>query len=187
MPSNSSSIAILVGIDPGSTMLGIGVMRINVETMQIVSTEAWSINAAKLAGKESWAEQLYDFRTARISAIEEYLLNLFNRLRPLSINSEAPFVNQKFPQAGIALTEVVSAIRSAVNRYSFWHVLEMTPPSSVKNAVGVHGAGAKDAMRNKLIEMKDEIAYDGHIPIEELDEHSIDALAVVYCRYRFYI
>ena len=181
IPKNSNNIFTILGIDPGSTLLGIALLFVNIDTLQIVGSNAWTINGAKLAGKDTWSDELYGNRVSRILAIEETLVNTFNYYQPLIISCESPFINSAFPAAGIALTEVLSTIRSAVMRYDVWHQLYLIPPSSVKNAVGAKGAAGKDSVKEKVLEL--DLKYNGDVPIQSLDEHSLDALAVAYSIY----
>ena len=182
-PQNSSPLVNIVGLDPGSNAFGIAVLTIDINTMKIVSSIAWTIFGERLSGKNNWIEEIHSGRINRILAIEENLLQVFNYYNPFLISSEAPFINNAFPQAGIALTEVLFCIRQAVMRYDQWKRLDLIPPSNVKNAVGASGGGDKNKVRDKVIVMS-ELNFIGNTPIEELDEHSIDALAVAYSRYK---
>ncbi|EKD22653.1 MAG: hypothetical protein ACD_84C00020G0001, partial [uncultured bacterium] len=72
-------------------------------------------------------------------------------------------------------------IRRAVMHYDIWTSLDFVDPPTVKKAVGAHGKSQKYDVRKKVLALK-ELCYNGEIPIELLDEHSIDALAVAYHR-----
>jgi Holliday junction resolvasome RuvABC endonuclease subunit len=180
LPPDPRDTFTLMGLDPGSDTFGIAVLQVYLGHGAVASSQAWTIKGSAMVGKLDWLEALHSHRTSRIDAIEDNLLGLFDQHRPLVIVTEAPFVNNRFPQAGIALTEVMCAVRSAVRRYDAWRALYTVPPSSVKNAVGAPGGAKKDAMRERVMALPD-LAYQGATPIECLDEHSIDALAVAYC------
>lgn len=186
MPAGSRNTARLVSIDPGSTTVGIAVIDINVDNWTIINSQAWTYNSAKMSESNTWLESQYGNRYVRIVAIENYLVNLFLNICPTLICSEAPFINQRFPAAGIALTEVMCSIRNAVVRYDPWCALKIIPPSSVKNGVGAKGNADKFAMKEALQRLLPELNYNGNIPFDLLDEHSIDALAVGYSEYKSY-
>jgi Holliday junction resolvasome RuvABC endonuclease subunit len=57
----------------------------------------------------------------------------------------------------------------------------MIDPPSVKKAVGATSHAKKDEVKAALARLPD-LNYNGPVPLEMLDEHSIDALAVAYCR-----
>ena len=56
----------------------------------------------------------------------------------------------------------------------------------MKNAVHAIGDAGKGLMRDKVIAIRHLLNYNGIVPLEELDEHSIDALAVAYTQLRLY-
>ena len=179
MPRHQSSIIKVVGIDPGSTCLGVALLSFDLEHRCITESDAWTLNGASLAGKDSWLASTFGDRYARIAALKRELGRIFYQERPVFIASEAPFINSKFPQAGMALVEVVNAIKEAVSEYDYQQHLLLVPPSSVKNAVGVKGGENKFAVQAAVIKLPD-LCYKGYKPIHLLDEHSIDALAVGY-------
>ena len=183
LPINSPDIATIVGIDPGSTNMGVSVITINLVTLKIVSSIAWTINGAKLSDDESWIAQLHGDRYSRIKALEETLLQIFNYYQPIAICAESAFINGRFPAAVMALVEVMGAIRSAVTRYDVWKVVNLVPPSSAKTAVSAGGAANKDTMKEKVMQVT-ELNYSGTVPLELLDEHSIDSLAIGYYMYK---
>jgi Holliday junction resolvasome RuvABC endonuclease subunit len=182
-PRGSSPIVAIIGIDPGSTHLGVAVLKFNTLTSEIVHTEAWTLDGGRLKGKNNWLEEIHGARTARIEAMGRELLNTFYHYQPVGVASESPFINSKFPMSGLVLTEVLSEIRNAVMDYDSWQQLHMVPPSSVKNAVSAPGNANKEVMKEKVAAIPI-LNYAGNVPLKYLDEHSIDAIAVVFSLYR---
>lgn len=183
IPNDSLCEFSIIGLDPGSNAFGIAVINVNVETTKIVASDAWTVFAERLAGKNNWVEEIHGGRPSRILAIEENLISVFRQYNPIIIASESPFINSAFPAAGIALTEVLACIRRAVMVYDSWKTLHLIPPSSVKNGVGAGGGVNKVSVRDKVLELS-ELKYSGVIKLEDLDEHSIDALSVAYTKYK---
>lgn len=183
LPEHPVTHFTLVGLDPGSTTFGIAVLTIDIDTMSIASSIAWTINGEKLAGKENWVEEIHGQRTSKIKAIEDNLYETFRCFNPIVVASESPFINSRFPAAGVALTEVLSCIRNAVMRYDSCKRLYLIPPSSVKNGIGSGGAAGKLNVRDSVLALPD-LNYNGLVPIEQLDEHSLDALAVAYTKFK---
>ncbi len=182
MPEASSSIASIIGIDPGSHALGVSVLKFDIRTLEIVSIEAWTLIGKKLVGKDDWVTGVFGERDGRVFALQEELLEIFQYYQPLMIASESPFINSKFPQAGLALTVVVSGIRHAVMQFDVWKPLYLIDPPSVKIAVGAPGNAPKEVVKEKIIQLG--LNYVGPTPLSELDEHSIDASAVAVCRFK---
>lgn len=179
MPSDDNTLVSVVGIDPGSDTMGVGIITFDIFSHVIESCEAYTFAGMKLPGSE-WATEIASERIQRIGAHEANLVKIFRKVRPLAIASEAPFINKRFPQAGLVLTEVISAIRAAVRAYDQWRPLYMVEPSKAKNAVGASGGADKDKVKAAML-LLPELVNTALTPIVDLDEHSVDGLAVAMC------
>lgn len=173
----------ILGIDPGSTNLGVGIIEACINTGMIISSSAWTIHGDKLMPKDTWVEQIHGTRYVRIRAIGKELLRIFKTINPLYIACESPFINMRRPQAYGVLTEVICAIRAAVIEYDTWRKLELIDPPTIKIAVGAKGNADKDAMK-KAIMLLNDLVYAGEIAMADLDEHAVDGLAVAYCLHK---
>ena len=186
MPIHSSPVATIVGIDPGTDTLGVASIDFHLETLEILGTQAQTFHGAK-DSRGSWIAEIHGDRWGRIDSHHDKLFRLFTRTQPLEVACEAPFINRRQPQAGLALTEVVAMIRHALVSYDSWKRLYMLDPPTVKNAVGVSGRTGgpegKKLMRTAVLGIA-ELRYNGLTPLDVLDEHAIDAIAVAYCRYK---
>jgi Holliday junction resolvasome RuvABC endonuclease subunit len=185
IPSDPNTIVSIIGIDPGSTNLGCAILSFDILTNQITCLEAYTFRGERLPGSE-WTASIDNDRRKRITALEDKLFEVFMFVNPICIACESAFINVKRPSADGALTEVVCAIRSAVARFDIWRVLRMVAPSSVKNAVGAMGGGDKDAVKKALLNIS-ELTSVVLTPITEMDEHSVDAIAVAYAGYKMLI
>lgn len=178
IPEGSGSIISIVGIDPGSTTLGTGILWVDLSIMKVIASSAKTFNGDRLHG-ESWTGSLFGDRIGRILTLENELVRVFNHVQPYMIASESPFMSMRRPQAYGVLTEVICAVRNAVMRYDAWKPLHLIDPPRVKKAVGAAGNAGKDEVKQALMRLTD-INYSGDVPLELLDEHSVDALAVAY-------
>lgn len=169
----------ILGIDPGSTNLGIAILNFELFSKEIISTEAFTINADRLVLNNSWLSENYDNKTARITALREKLLYILDYYDPVAIACESPFYNPKRPQAYGVLVEVLAMIRSVVIEHDDWKKLHMIDPSSVKQAVGAPGNANKETMAYHIGRMNQLNILRECV----LDEHSVDATAVAYCKY----
>lgn len=185
MPINASPIAAMIGIDPGSSALGLSILKFDIRTGRIVSTDARTYRGEKYI-KHSWLAETHGERTARIYAVEDIMVEVFNQIDPYHIVSESPFFNSRFPAAYGALKEVMSSIVRAVIRHDNWKTLHLVEPTVVKQGVGWKGKADKDEMK-RLVNLLPDLCYQGTVPLLELDEHSIDALAVVYTHFNRYM
>jgi len=173
------SVFNIIGIDPGTTFVGVCVMTVDISTMKITSTIATTLNGLTLSNNE-WISEIHGNRFGRILALENALLDIFNTYQPLIIISESPFFGGRMPNAFQALVEVICAIRTAVFKYDQWKELKLVPPATVKQAIFCKGNADKFEMKNKILELRQVLNYNGDIPLDTLDEHSVDSIAVAF-------
>lgn len=184
IPASEKNITCIVGIDPGSTKLGVSIIYFDILTLELISCESYTFDANKLNGLD-WLTLSHTDRVHRLFKHKENLLNIFRRCNPICVTVESPFINMKRPQAFGALTEVFFCIRQAVIEYDVWCGFYSVEPSNVKRAVGAMGNADKQAVKSALIQIN-ELMNKSVQPLDTLDEHSIDALAVAYFQYKKY-
>lgn len=172
----------IIGIDPGSTNLGIGIITIDLETLKIIATDAFTIHGDKSRHYRNISE-VHPARIQRIKAIEEELYDVLYFYRPFIISSESPFFG-RFAQAFMVLVEVIGAIRNALWRYDQNKELFLIDPPTVKKALGATSAAKKESVAEALSKLK---ALNLQKPIETLDEHSVDAVGVAYGAYKNFL
>jgi Holliday junction resolvasome RuvABC endonuclease subunit len=168
--------AVLVGMDPGSTHLGVCLLTFNIRTFALVRIESRSYNGNKLPFS-NWAGLVYGDRYRRIQAHQVNLVRIFEEANPVVIATEAPFFNSKFPNAFAPLVEVLVAMQEAVRAHNPWMTLTRVSPSEVKNAVGAKGGAKKDPVKEALLKNQEVCAVTVG-GVEALDEHAIDAVGV---------
>lgn len=181
IPETASARTSVIGIDPGTKMLGVCVLEFDLVSFEIVNVQAFTYDGARLPSSE-WAGYLHGDRVRRISALRDKLADVFNAYRPLYVCCESPFYNQKRPSAYGALTEIVCAVREAVRDYDVWKPLYMIDPPSVKKAVNASGNAGKDDVKAAISKIET-LSRVCATPMANLDEHSIDAMAVAYAQY----
>jgi Holliday junction resolvasome RuvABC endonuclease subunit len=183
IPQDSATTANIIGIDPGSENIGVACIEFDINTLAIVNTQAFTITGSKLMVKDSWLIETHGERIARIKALKERLIEIFCEVNPLMIACETPFFNPRRPNAFAVLVEVLLAIKEAVRDFDFWKVVYSIDPPTVKKSVYAPGNADKVKMKESIMALPD-IKFKGNITLDKLDEHSIDAIAVAYCRYR---
>lgn len=184
IPNRNDSIATIVGIDPGSEMLGIATLNFDVDTFAIVGCDSHTYVGSKLEGSD-WSGAIFGARYRRIQAHQDNLLRILREVQPLVVCSESPFANMLRPAAYGALVEVICGIREAVKQYDCWRPCYMLPPSSVKNSVGCKGNAKKDEVKEAVLKLAP-LVNATWTDLNHMDEHSIDALAVAYCCYQLF-
>ena len=181
VPYDPNTSIKLLSLDPGSESLGCAVYEFDCLTFELTAIHAWTQRGSRLP-QNQWIAHLYGDRVARIAAHEDELLRTMQHHNPVAVVCESPFINIKRPAAYGALTEVVSAVRSATIRTQAWIPLYFVEPSTAKRAVGAKGNSDKDgvrvALRNNALIMSRLM-----MSIDMLDEHAVDAVAIGYHHY----
>ena len=177
LPTGSHEASI-VGIDPGTVNFGVATLTFDLTTFKPTRCEARTLDGERLPGSD-WSELIHGARYRRVEALKAQLVKIFDADQPVFVCSESPFYSKRQPNAFGALTEVICAIREAVKLYSLWKPLLLVDPPRVKQAVGASGNAKKDgvlAALKKQTELMDALTC----PIDDLDEHAIDAIAVAF-------
>lgn len=171
----------IMGIDPGSDTLGVGLLEVDARYGGIVSSHAETVEGSRLPGSR-WMREDYTDLQQRIYSLELYLTSTMQQYQPIAIACESPFINKRFPQAGLVLTQVTSMIRRVAMQYSPWVPMYFIDPPTVKNAVGAKGNAGKEEVQAAMM-LIPELANTAHPPIMSLDEHSVDGTAVAFAYY----
>jgi Holliday junction resolvasome RuvABC endonuclease subunit len=180
MPSDPGQFANLMGMDPGTNTFGLAWITVDVVTLEIASTQTLTLVADKMR-PDPWYAQINCDRHARLQVLSRNISDVLKYVQPSCVVTESPFFNAKRPNAYQALVETIEMIRQTVYCYD-WHMpLSYIDPPSVKRAVGAAGNAKKEEVQARVLRIA-ELNYQGSVPLEEVDEHSIDAIAAVYSK-----
>ena len=182
-PENASRIVTIVGIDPGTVSLGLSAMRYDAATLKLVSVEGLTFNSEKMLAEDPVLSETHSERMSKIRAQYLNLVNMFRYYRPSFIVAESPFYNSLRPAAYGALMEVLAAIKSAAADYDNMVPFITYPPSTIKIALGAGAWAKKEEIRTRMLNMTS-LPFIGPYPLDTLDEHAIDAIAVCNCHYK---
>lgn len=171
----------VIGIDPGCTNLGLARLDFDNRTLDIVDSEAITLNADRLLGHDLMTDFTHSERTTKVMALARGLDNILARYQPSVVCCESPFYNRLRPGAFGALTEILSAIHTSVLNYNPGVQLILYPPSTIKKALGGSAFADKTSVRNQMLPLGDILKLSGPYHITQLDEHSLDALATCFC------
>jgi Holliday junction resolvasome RuvABC endonuclease subunit len=181
-PQDANEEVTLLSLDPGSETMGICILKYLPSTKTITHADAFTVYGSKLC-KNVVSVDLRDHVLLRINAHKENLINVLLSERPDEVIAESSFFNPRRPHAYGVLIQVMDAIRAAAHVYEPYMQVHLIPPSCVKIAVGAKSGDDKNPVRTAVLDLPD-LNYDGDIPIDKLDEHSIDALAVAYAKFK---
>jgi len=182
IPPDERELVCLVGIDPGTTFLGFGLLYFDPYTLALKHASSELLRGERLA-LDPWFINAHGARASRVQGMKDRLASLFNLLKPFAVSAEGNFMNPHRPQAYGALVESVACIHEALKTYSYYQPLFMFEPSVVKKAVGAGGAAGKDDVNRALHQLGIDKIYSGSLLLEKATEHETDALAIAYTKY----
>lgn len=179
LSENQPPLASICGIDPGTNHLGFAVMEINIQTLAINSIHAFTLVADRLVEDDDLIAIQHTDRIAKIYALQQTLTDLYNYYNPFTICCESPYYNHFRPNAYGALVEIIYAIRMSVINYNPNVRFQTYEPSIIKKAVGANAIAKKDGVK-LAIKSRSDIIAKLTVPIDTLDDHALDAIAVCY-------
>lgn len=170
----------IMGIDPGSRCFGISILDYDLEEKTLRLTHAETFHAERFLNEKS-PELILGPRGARHLKCREFLVERLSYFLPQLVSCESAYMKLKFVSAFQSLVEGIVMARQALWEYDKTLPLAMIDPPTAKKSVGAPGKGGdKEAVRkaiNKLIKEKKIITT---VAIDELDEHSVDSIAIGY-------
>jgi len=169
----------LIGIDPGINNTGISVFNIDYMTNKILNIEAFTIVNDKLFDKTGLDSEYYTERTIKLYKLKAAIQHILMIFNPAIVACESPFYNRFRPTAFSSLLEVLNMIHSSIIEYNVNIPFHTVEPLYVKKIVG---AGMMKGKADVKLAIKNinEILLATVNNIDELDEHSVDAIAVGY-------
>ena len=174
-----------IGIDPGTTNIGISIWTIDIDSLNILDVKAYTFNTMNILYRDQELEMSHGTRFSRLITLRKEFASVLRQIKPISVACESPFYFSKRPGAFAPLVEVLYILKCAVFDYDQTVPFITYDPSSIKNSIGALGNANKELVKNTMMDLTT-IPLSGEY-IQTLDEHSIDAIAVGYCHYRTYI
>lgn len=164
-----------IGIDPGLTKCGISIFKI--DKGQLVSIDALTLVNNKIILESEYQLEYHTERQIRMNKLCLAYAGILAQVNPILVCCESPFYNPKMPGAFGSLTETCTALRFKTNEFNPIIPFIFYSPQEVKHSFRVSGKLGKLIMREALAENK-ELSSKLTTPIDLLDEHAIDAIAV---------
>lgn len=170
----------VLGIDPGSAHLGVAVYTLDLKTKEIVSVNAFTIDALKSKYFNKQEVKLFGEKIVRIRSMVSEMQEVLHEYRPGLVVFESPFFNRFTPSAYGALKELLIALKLSLLDYNQSIPMADVDPPSAKKAIGAKGNAKKEDMTDALKLHVKKQGIPLLVEIDDLDEHSIDACAIGY-------
>jgi len=166
-------------IDPGTDTLGTAVQDLDLFTGEVILRDANTLRGERNSRQYPDVIDTHGPRWAKLHSHEIELINWLRFWCPHGVICESPFLG-RFPQAFEALVECKVFIRRALLNYDINMPLDTVDPPSAKIAVGVPGKSKNKVEVQQGILRLPNYRNESGKRIEDLDEHSTDAIAVGY-------
>lgn len=170
------NVICLVGLDPGTTNYGVGLIEVRVPQWEICHVAGFTI-VAKPAFLDRTLIESHGERYARLTYIGEMLYYVFCGVGPYAIANERGFYNPKSPGAFGPLTEAVYQTRQSIRRYNPHLSLTTYSPMEIKAAIH-HGHSGKEAV---AVALEKSLGQFSDTPITTWLDHSSDGLGAAKC------
>lgn len=171
---------IVLGIDPGTTTLGVSVLSYDLNTHLKRVECAFTLNAGKTLHRY---QPIVETAGERFARLRSHSINIAKALyfyQPNEVITEVPYMG-RFPNAYGALMECLHMVETTVYEWNPFVTLQGVDPATVKTHMGVSGkSGDKELMYKALLSLPD--LDKTNIDFTSIDEHSVDATAVAYSR-----
>lgn len=171
----------VIGIDPGTTTLGVARLDYDFEGPEVDVVDAFTLVARESHPGYQSVLETYGNKYARLQNLQDCLTTIFHDHRPHAVICEQPYLG-RFAAAYMALTECAFVIHQALFAYDPYLPLWRVEPRPAKIAAGV--VMPKPGSKEKLTKdhVRDALAQQPHlrwgVPLADLDEHAVDATAV---------
>lgn len=169
----------IMGTDPGTTSVGLGLLRIRVPDWTIVGAAGKTLAAHRMP-LDPLIVRHHGERIARLHVVRDLFAESFIQEQPYAIGCESPFYNPRTPGAYGPLVESIVYLRQAVMRYSRHCSLDMIEPTAIKKVMGF-GHHDKDGVARALEALVGSLTTT---PIRTWQSHATDGLAIAYCLYQ---
>lgn len=181
IPASSETDYRIIGIDPGTDTLGIGLVSIDLLVHEVTVLDGHTFVAHQhLTHADSLIETL-GARQTRLLKLSAGLSVALDHCKPHAVVCETPYLD-RFPEAFRALVECLAMIRLCLYQYDPGMLLRTVDPASAKAAIGVSGKSRdKQAVFLAMTHLSG-LQWSPTVDPLALDEHAIDAL-LMCCYY----
>jgi Holliday junction resolvasome RuvABC endonuclease subunit len=169
----------IVSIDPGNTTTGVAIYEIDYQTQRVISIEAMTLQSIRLVDHTELDPDQYSESLIKLHRLTDTLTEILLQYQPVEIVSESCFYHRVHPAAYGSLLTVINAYRTATIRHNPNVMFYTIEPIVIKRTIRVDSIKEKTDVAKAIMRIP-EIMSVLVTPIEMLDEHAIDAIAIGY-------
>lgn len=158
----------IIGTDPGGH-LGVSILTVDSNTLQILSVNSLTITLDRYVENDNMIDKL--------NFLHNIITNLYSIYVPVAVAMEVSFMNMKYPNAVMILTQYVSTIERAWNISNPYLKIYKYAPMYIKSVVSGTGKADKDDMRLAISKNKE---LKKLVNLKTMTEHEVDATGIAY-------
>ena len=169
----------LMSIDPGLNSTGVSIWTLDFFNFEIKEIEAFTLCNNKLRSASFFDDYRFTDRKIKLERLSKAIRYLTTQYAPNQVACESPFFNRLMPVAYGSLTETLTTIKESIYETNPNITFTLLEPLLVKKTVGAGFTKGKVDVKlsvSKISEIMDNLISD----YSDLDEHSIDSLAIGY-------
>lgn len=159
----------IVGIDPGGNT-GFAILKINLEDLSIVNIDTFNVKITNYSHDEEMI--------SRLNTLSNVVRDIYTNYSPNLVCMENMFINPKFPNAVMILTQYVTVMTNTWHECNPLIKIHKYAPKFVKSAVTV-GTANKDDMKDTVRSIPELAQQLSHL--DYMTEHEIDSVCIAYC------
>jgi Holliday junction resolvasome RuvABC endonuclease subunit len=177
--SDESFIYRIMGIDNGTSLLGMVIMDLDLRTGRYKYIDRDTLVAEKILGVHLGTSASHGVRWAKCNALYDSISASLRFYNPHSVAVETPFFMPGRVQSFEALTEMMIFIRRAVAEYNPMSDIYRVSPGEAKRAVQRKNFTMKKVVMKDCILALEQVDYPSDIDTTKFTEHEYDAIAVI--------
>ncbi len=171
----------VMGIDNGSSMLGMVIGDLDLRTGDLHIEQATTLVADKLVDQHQGLLNSHGARWVRQRTLGDQVVSALRFYNPHHVAVETPFFMPRRVQSFETLTEMMIFIRLAVEDYGLGADIYRITPGQAKRAVQPKNKNftMKKAVIKDCVLAMENITYNKDLDKDALTEHEYDAIAVI--------
>lgn len=166
-----------IAIDPGIDNTGIAIYTVS-SSLQIMNIETMIIHPGKMNNGANDIDIVSE-RMYKLLTLKKSLSDIVACIKPATVISESPFYHSSSPMAYGSLIETISYLRMGVFEIDPNISFRTVEPLVVKKNIKAGSTKGKVEMKDRL-KVIEEVMNALLVPIDILDEHQVDAIAIGY-------
>lgn len=165
----------IIGIDPGSNYLGIGIIEFNLYDHQVTNILAYTVDVNQLTPASSTKH-----KDDKYKDLANYIYSLWSNYQPVAIGLETPYIQEGRPLAARPLYILNYLLLNSVRLMLGNTPILYLAPKQLKSIIGAKELVGKEPVKDAILRIEEITNHLSSYEINNLDNNAIDGLAAAY-------